>query len=195
MNTSICQAKLTQSKLIKSTGVESSLTNILLFLIVFSLSLLSGVTFSKPGLSAETIKLVYGPFKCSLSVDALETYANTGEITQEFSLYTKFLDEKTLVQLRDWLQKRFDSNHVKLSRFTNTPKGEKLLKELGTVVQTHSERNGFYALRAALVQAAAKPEGWTILDAIKQFPTENMQINTKDLFKLKDFWQESSETL
>ncbi len=193
MNTQICQLKLIQSKLFKSTS-GAFLNYSLLFVIVFCLSLLSVITYAKPGYSADTIKLVYGPFNCSLSVDSLETYANTGEITQELRLYTKFLDEDTLVQLRDWLQKRFNSNHVKLSRFTNTPQGEKLLKELGQVVQTHSERNGFYALRSALVEAAAQPEGWTIIDAIRQFPTDSLQINTKDLFQLKDFWQKSSQT-
>lgn len=161
--------------------------------IIFYLSLFLIVISAKPGYSADTIKLVYGPFKCSLSVDSLETYAKTGEITEEFSLYTKFLDENTLVQLRDWLQKRFDSNHVKLSQFTHTPQGENLLKELGEVVRTHSERNGFYALRSALVEAAAQPQGWTIIDAIRQFPTDNIQINTKDLFELKTFWQESNQ--
>ncbi|MDJ0689161.1 MAG: alpha/beta hydrolase [Xenococcaceae cyanobacterium MO_188.B32] len=157
---------------------------------LLSLGLVPEMLAPKPSLSADNIRFIYGPFNCSLSVESLETYAKTGEITPEFRFYTKFLDKKTLAQLRHWLQKRFDSNHVELHRYTRTPEGEELLQELGTVLKTHSERNGFYALRAALVQASANQTGWTIIDVIHKFPTDNVQINTGDLFKIQKFWQE-----
>lgn len=142
--------------------------------------------------AAEKIQLVYGPFNCSLSVESLKVYATTGEITPEFKPYTKFLNEQSLLQLRHWLQKDFDRDLVGLHEYTHSPQGEELLQNLGTVVTTHSERNGFYAIRAALIEAASQSEDWTILDVIQKFPTENMQINTKELFKLKTFWQESN---
>ena len=157
---------------------------------LLSLALVPEMLLPKPSLSADNIRFIYGPFNCSLSVESLEAYAKTGEITPEFRFYTKFLDKKTLAQLRHWLQKRFDSNHVELHRYTRTPEGEALLQELGGVLKTHSERNGFYALRAALVQASAEETGWTIIDVIHKFPTDNVQINTGDLFKIQKFWQE-----
>lgn len=159
-------------------------------LVLLGSGLIPDMIMPKPSFSAENINFVYGPFNCSLSVKSLETYAKTGEITPEFRFYTKFLDEKTLVQMRHWLQKRFDSNHVEIHRYTRTPEGELMLQELGGVLKTHSEGNGFYALRAALVQASANEEGWTIIDVIDKFPNNNVQINTKDLFKLEKFWQE-----
>ncbi len=145
----------------------------------------------KPGIAAETIRLVYGPFTCSLSVDSLKTYAETVEITPEFKPYTKFLSEQNLMQLRHWLQKDFDRNVVGIHEYAHSPNGEELLQEIGNVVTTHSKRNGFYAIRSALIQAATKSDDWTIIDVIQQFPTENMQINTKKLFTLKSFWKES----
>ena len=163
------------------------------FLLAISCGLLSGIINPQPGNAADEILLVYGPFSCSLSVESLKTYAETGKITPEFKLYTKFLNEQSLLQLRHWLQKDFDSDVVGVHKYTHSPQGEELLQEIGTVVSTHSQRNGFYALRGALIQAAAqKSNDWTILDVIQQFPTENMQINTKQLFKLKSFWQESN---
>ncbi|MBE9168348.1 alpha/beta hydrolase [Pleurocapsales cyanobacterium LEGE 06147] len=167
--------------------------NITHFSILLGLNFLAVSVFIQPAFSAEKIRLVYGPLNCTLSVDALATYAKTGEITPEFSFYARFLDEKTLVQLRHWLQKRFHVDHVSLYRFFHAPKGETLLTELGEAIQTHSERNGFYALRSALVGAAANPQGWTIIDAIREFPTEHLQIDTGQLFKLNKFWQESVE--
>jgi hypothetical protein len=159
---------------------------------LLGIKLLFASLLIQPALSAEQIRLVYGPLNCSLSVEALAKYAQTGEVTHEFSMYTKFLDQETLVKLRHWLQKRFEIDHVTLYRFLNDPQGEDLLTELGETIQTHSQRNGFYALRSALVGAAnnpENPEGWTIIDAMRQFPTENIQINTNKLFKLQKFWK------
>jgi hypothetical protein len=156
---------------------------------LLGIKLLFASVLIQPAVAAEKIRLVYGPLNCSLSVEALAKYAQTGEITQEFSMYSKFLDQETLVKLRDWLQKRFEIDQVSLSHFLNAPKGESLLAELGEAIGTHSERNGFYALRAALVEAADNPDGWTIIDAMHSFPTENIQINTSKLFKLQKFWK------
>lgn len=159
-------------------------------LMLLGLGLVPDLIMPKPSFSAENINFVYGPFNCSLSVKSLKTYVETGEITSEFRFYTKFLDKKTLSQLSIWLQKRFDSNHVEIHRYTRTPEGELMLQELGRVLKTHSQGNGFYALRAALVQASANESGWTIIDVIDKFPNDEVQINTGDLFKLEKFWQE-----
>lgn len=143
---------------------------------------------------AEKVKLIYGPFNGKISVDSLEKYASTGEMTREFRLYSKFVDKETLVQMRYWLSNRFDSDRVEMYQFTNAPEGEKFLQELGTVIKTHPQRNGFYALRAALIGAADVPDesdGWTVIEAMHKFPTEDLQINTKELFKLQKFWSDN----
>ncbi len=173
----------------KSDRPKQTISSLLL---AISCGLLSVTTNVKAGFAADKIKLVYGPFACSLSVESLKTYAETGKITSEFKPYTKFLSEQNLIQLRHWLQKDFDRNVVGIHKYTHSPNGEELLQEIGTVVTTHSKRNGFYALRSALIQAATKSDDWTIIDVIQQFPTENMQINTKKLFTLKSFWKESN---
>lgn len=155
-----------------------------------------GLSVAKPqsALGAEKVKLIYGPFNGRISVKSLEKYANTGEMTREFRLYSKFVDQETLVQMRYWLGNRFDSDRVEMYRFTNAPEGEQFLQELGTVIKTHSQGNGFYALRSALIAAADLPDesdGWTVIEAMQMFPTEDLQINTKELFKLQKFWSEN----
>lgn len=173
----------------------SRLFGAIYFLTLTSMWLSPAIAKSNPVIGAENIKLIYGPFRGDLSLESLETYAKTGEITREFRVYAKFLDRETLAQLRYWLQKSFDSDRVQLYEYTHSPEGEKFLQQLGTAVRTHPERNGFYALRSALIEAADKPgnsDGWTLLEAMSKFPTDNLQINTKELFKLKRFWQESN---
>ena len=159
---------------------------------ILSLEILLLITYPLKVNAAEKIRLSYGLLNFSLSVESLEIYAETGKITPEFEFYTKFLNERLLLQLRHWLQKDWDRNFIELHKYTHSPQGEELLQEIGNVVTTHSQTNGFYALRGALIQAASQSEDWTILDVIQQFPTEYMQINTKELFKLKTFWQESN---
>lgn len=144
--------------------------------------------------SAEKVKLIYGPFNGRVSVESLEHYAETGEMIDEFRLYSKFLDKQTLIQLRYWLANRFESDRVEIYQFTTSPQGEKFLKDLGTAIKTHPQHNGFYAIRSALIEAADKPndsDGWTIIEAMYHFPTEDLQINTRDLFKLQKFWSAS----
>lgn len=157
--------------------------------LIFGLSLL-GLGLM-PAISAEKVKLIYGPFNRKISIESLEKYAKTGEMTREFRLYSKFLDRETLAQLKYWLNNRFESDRVEVYRFTNSPEGEEFLTELGTAIKTHPKRNGLYAIRSALIQAADKPQesdGWTIIEAMYSFPTEDLQINTRDLFNLKKFW-------
>ncbi|MGB5711412.1 MAG: alpha/beta hydrolase [Waterburya sp.] len=145
---------------------------------------------------AEKVKLIYGPFNAKISVESLEKYASTGEITGEFRLYSKFVDKKTLAQLRHWLSNRFECDLVEIYKFTHTSEGKKFLQELGTVIKTHHERNGFYAIRSSLIKTADKPgnsDGWTVIEAMQNFPTEDLQIDTKDLFKLQKFWAENPD--
>ena len=144
---------------------------------------------------AEKVKLIYGPFNGKVSLESLEKFATTGEITGEFRMYSKFVDRETLAQLRYWLNNRFESDRVEMYKFTNSPEGEKFLQDLGTVIRTHPQRNGFYAIRSALIGAADNPidsDGWTVMEAMQQFPTEDLQVNTKELSRLKRFWSDNS---
>lgn len=156
---------------------------------------LSILTLKPQGaMGAEKVKLIYGPFNGRIPVKSLEKYSQTGEMTPEFRLYSKFLDKETLAQLRFWLNNRFESDRIEVYRFTNTSKGEQFLTELGTAIKTHPQQNGMFAIRSALIEAADKPnnsDGWTIIEAMYHFPTEDLQINTRDLFKLKKFWKAS----
>ena len=163
---------------------------------LFFLGLVTIAFKPQPAISAEKVKLIYGPFKGNISVESLEKYAKTGEMSGEFRLYSKFVKPKTLAQLRYWLNNRFQSDRIEVHDFTNSPEGEKFLTELGTAIKTHPQHNGFYAIRSALIKAADKPndsDGWTIIEAMTHFPSEDLQINTRDLFKLQKFWSASDD--
>ena len=144
--------------------------------------------------SAEKVKLIYGPFNGKISVESLEKFATTGEMTREFKLYAKFVDRETLDNLGYWLNSRFECDRVTMYRFAHSTEGQKFFNDLGTVIKTHPQRNGFMAIRSSLIEAAdvkSESDGWTILEAMYSFPTEDLQINTRDLFKLQKYWSEN----
>lgn len=145
---------------------------------------------------AEKVKLIYGPFNGRISVKSLEKFAKTGEMTREFRMYSRFVDPETLEELGYWLNSRFACDRVDMYRFTKTAEGEQFLQDLGTVIKTHPQKNGFMAIRSALIETADDPaesDGWTVLEAMYNFPTEDLQINTRELFKLQKTWSANPE--
>ncbi|MGH2412763.1 MAG: alpha/beta hydrolase, partial [Microcystaceae cyanobacterium] len=150
-----------------------------------SLGLLAPGWQPSPAYSAEKLHLVYGPLDFSLSVSSLDTYAKTGKITKDLQFFTQFLSSENLEQFRKLLQKRFSVDQVTAYKISRTSLAEDFLRELGQVFQTHPERNGFYALRGAIVSAAANPEGWTVVDVMQQFPTDSIIIDVDSILELK----------
>ena len=115
----------------------------------------------------------------NLSIDDLATFADEGKITSEFAYYADRLDDKTLEQLRQILQTNIAVEPITVYRLTNMPMGEDFLRRLGKIIYTHPQRNGLYAIRAALIEAAEEPEGLTIINFLRHFPSDEIQLNTE----------------
>lgn len=148
-------------------------------------SLLLAVFKVKPVLSAERVVFsipVLGDFY--VAVDSLETFAETGEITPDFNFYAKRLSPRALDRLRRVLRHNLDVSLTNVWRLTTMPMGEDYLKRVGQIVSTHPNRNGFYALRSALILAAADTEGLNLLNIIRQFPTKDMRLDTNLIISL-----------
>lgn len=135
----------------------------------------TGIT--NPGVAAERIYASYAALERSISIAALEVYAKEGKLVDNLGLYTKYLNPQQLAQLRRVLLARADLSVVATSQFFYTPLGETLLERLGQVIQTESRQPGFYAIRSALILAAADPEGLTLLNVLRKFPTSSIRID------------------
>ena len=163
-------------------------------------SLMSIALKPKPSLGAERISFslpVFGKF--SLSVDSLEVFAKEGKITSEFNFYASRLDPQTLERFRKALQKQFEVSPVTVFRVTKMPMGEQFLRQLGEVIYTHPGRNGLYAIRSALILAAADSEGLTAINVMRHFPTSEIQLNAQLIFslikELGTFWSYNESTI
>ena len=144
-----------------------------------SLGVISGLK-PPPVNAAERISFslpVLGEFH--LSTESLEIFAKEGRITSEFAYYAKRLDPESLQNFRQILQTNLAIDPITVYRLTNMPMGEDFLKRLGKIIHTHPQRNGIYAIRSALIQAAAEPGGLTAINFLRHFPAAQMQLNIK----------------
>jgi predicted dienelactone hydrolase len=128
-------------------------------------------------LAAERITVSYGALERSISIHSLEQYAIDGVISQDLQTYTSYLNETRREQLRQVLQARVNLNAVAVSQFLYTQQGEILLRQLGEIVRTDANLSGFFAIRSALILAAADPEGLTALNVLQAFPLSNIHID------------------
>ncbi len=157
------------------------------FLRYLGLSLLSTFLTSTPGLGAERISFSYPPFgEFSLSVNSLETFAKEGKIDQDFSFYASRATPEQLAQLRDLLQQRFNVTPTLVSQVTYSPIGEEVVQQLGKLLLTESRKNGFYAIRASLILAAADRDGLTVVNLLRKFPSNTIRVNFTEGLKIVD---------
>ncbi|WAL58204.1 alpha/beta hydrolase [Thermocoleostomius sinensis] len=143
-----------------------------------ALGCLAALTTAIPSPAAERVSVSYGPLELSLSVKDLETYAETGRMSNGLAFYARFVDDENLEQLRDLLRQQLDLDAVAISQILYSSFGETSLQQLGELIQTDARQNGFYALRSALILAANDPEGLTPLNIIKHFPTPTVRIQS-----------------
>ena len=135
--------------------------------------------------AAAKVYISYGAIERSISVKSLERYAREGIIDDEIAIYAAYVSPGRLIQLQRVLRARIELSSVAVSQFLYTPIGQTLLERLGEVVQTESRQSGFYALRSALILAAADSEGLTLLNVLHKFPT-NVKVNMGRMLQLAE---------
>jgi hypothetical protein len=137
---------------------------------------------------AEEIRITTtGPLVVTISVNSLETLAETGEVTDELRLYARFMGDGLIEQLQTALSFKLPLDVVAVDNVAYSPLGRDGLFNLGKVIQATPGENGEKALRAAVINAAANAdgEGWTIVDALREFPTQSIDIDLMDLLALR----------
>jgi predicted dienelactone hydrolase len=126
----------------------------------------------------------YGLLERSVSLDALSDYAQSGQLTDDLYVYTRYVKSDQRQLLRRSLLVKSDLSVVAVSQFLYSPQGKVLLERLGQVIQPESRDNGLYALRAALILAANDSQGLTPLNVLRQFPTRGIRIDLQRSVKI-----------
>ena len=150
------------------------------------LGLTTAILTPQPAQGADKIHFNYGMLEFPLSVDSLETFAKTGEIDSELGFYTQRLREKQILQLQRILRRRINIDPILLYRLTRSPMVVEIIQSLGEVATTHHNGNGFYAIRGSVTNAALKQGGGvTLIDVLREFPGENIEVDLGKLIQLQ----------
>lgn len=147
----------------------------------FGLQVLLGIALISltllPARAAEKVYFSYNLLERSVSIASLEAFANDGAVNPDLAFFLNFLDSGTRNEFRTALNTRYQISPVVVSQIFYEPMGEKALSYVGSLIQTGKRQNGLHALRSALILAAAQPEGFTLIDVLRQFPTQGMRID------------------
>jgi predicted dienelactone hydrolase len=140
---------------------------------------------NKKAIAADNVILSYGILEFSLSVNSLETYARTGKVDDELQGYANFLTPQQLAELKVGLTTSADFSHLAIAQFLYSFQGETILNRVSKVFKTEARQPGFFAIRAALILAAADTDrGLTPLNIIKKFPTDTLRIDSRQGFEI-----------
>lgn len=147
-------------------------------------SSIGAIAIAPTSQAAERIYVAYNILERSISVKALEDYAERGVMDEDLAVYAQYADRQVLDNLRSALQAKADVNPVTVAQFLYSPQGEAALKRLGQVIQPESRISGFQAIRAALILAAKDPEGLTLLNFLRRFPAKGIRIDVERSLKV-----------
>lgn len=147
-------------------------------------SLLLGTTLAFKATAAEEITFYYGSFAQTVEVESLETFAEDGTVNPDLRTIFNIVKPNEVVKskFQKALITPIDINASLLSRLLNTDEGDRILSELGTLIEMQGGTNGKSVLRGSMIQAAASDEGFTILNFLQTLPT-NMQINVRETLR------------
>lgn len=144
-----------------------------------ALGLLGALATATPVQAAEALLVSYGILERSISIADLERFAVTGELTPQLRVYSRQLrlSDNQLNQIREVLSTPASITPVGVAQFLYTEQGVLLLEQISRVVQTPVRQANVQALRGALILAAAKPDGFTLLNVLKTYPTGAIRID------------------
>lgn len=131
---------------------------------------------STPVLAAEQIVLKYGIFRESLSAQELSTFAQTGELSRSLRVNLA-LARQDPKAIRQYLTEPVKVNPVFLDRVLNSRIGNIILDQISQVIYTPSRRADRQALRAALALSASQDRQVSLIEIIKNYPTNEVEVD------------------
>ncbi|HEY9752869.1 MAG TPA: alpha/beta hydrolase [Coleofasciculaceae cyanobacterium] len=136
-----------------------------------------------PVQAAERVNANYGPLEFSIAVKSLQAFAQDGTVDSDLAFLINRLNPGQREQLRQFLTSRYQFSPVLMAQFFYSSLGERMLTYLGEMVQLPHNQNGLYGIRAALLQAAADPNGLSPLGVMQKFPTNTIRLNTERILQ------------
>ncbi|MEO0759891.1 MAG: alpha/beta hydrolase [Cyanobacteria bacterium J06648_16] len=159
-----------------------------------AISVLSGLIAMVPAHAADEIYFDFDPFSRSLTTKSLGEFVEDGVVDADLARYLRFIPPEKHQDFRRILGTPLSSvssdipdnllDPFVISQWLYSPMGETVLTALGQLIQTEGRQNGQQAIRAALILAAADPEGLSIMNIIRSYPTGGIRLNLREILAL-----------
>ncbi len=162
-------------------------------------SLVLGVAFSLlaaiPVRAAERLVFAFHQLEFYLPVSSLKTFAKDGTVDKDLGSFfglLKLNPEAQALFRSALVYTNKDNEEAPLrkpypaSQVLYSPIGVSALRNLGIMIQTSPNQNGFYAMRSAIILSAADPEGLSLLGIMIHFPTKNIRIDLSKALQLSN---------
>ncbi|MEN9870897.1 MAG: hypothetical protein RLZZ171_1885, partial [Cyanobacteriota bacterium] len=133
-------------------------------------------------MAAERITFNIAPFgQFQIKVKDLEAFVATGAKSAELDYYLRRLPAKQQAKLPELLSTPLEFKPLTIAKFTNSTVGEILIKNFGKGIRSQVNRNGFYALRGAMIAAAFDDEGLTLINLLHHYPLKTVYLDLEVL--------------
>lgn len=139
----------------------------------------TGVTFVAAGstaIAAERIVFTYGPIRQAVTIQELETLAETGQATGglRFLLRVAGVTPESAQRV---LTYEVGASLLFLDRALNSVPGEYLLFQMGYIFHTPARVDNIQALRSALVLSAVDNNSVSLLRFFQNYPTQDLMVD------------------
>ncbi len=132
-----------------------------------------------PSPAAEQLTLSYDSIALDVSVADVEALADQNSpVPRSFEPYIPFISPQQLESIQQGLGYRLSPDSVMLSQFLNSPVGERLLHRLGNLVKV-DESQRVALLREAFITAAQADTGLTVMNLLRAYPEETLNLDLK----------------
>ena len=139
-------------------------------------------THAPTALASEKVIFKYSGATQSVSLDELQTFANTGETSSALDFLLDFGNQNPFM-IRWLLTQQFPANTKLIYDLLNTAPGEYVLSQTGNIVGSKSERANIKALRGALIASASDDNLISLIELLEDYPTKEVYVDGKILSK------------
>jgi predicted dienelactone hydrolase len=155
-----------------------------LSLILFMLLPTFGISNSV--MAAEQLHASYSALEISIPISALESYAKHGIINADLAGYYQYIPTNQLQELRKILIQPLKISPAIAAQFLDTQQGKFILQRLAELIKTksHYPKSASQSLRAALISAAAEPEGLNLLNLLRKYPQTSISLDVVSSMKI-----------
>ena len=172
----------------KNNNLTSNSYGLSRWLKSLTLGIIPAILTALPVNAAKHISVGHEGLNTLISVSALESYVQNGEINYELASYMLLLEAEDEQEYRYFLQTRYNFPPRIVAQFLHSPMGKLFLNSLGEVIKTHSVNsgsssieNGAEAIKTALLKSANDSGGLSIINFVRHFPSDVMWLEAKKI--------------